>query len=46
MIDETAPVLHRAAHIGSRSGAGPEPEMIAEAQGGAPVSAATGESYR
>ena len=23
MIDETAPVLHRAAHIGSRSGAGP-----------------------
>ncbi|MFI9781198.1 hypothetical protein ACIHCV_42445 [Streptomyces sp. NPDC051956] len=31
MIDETAPVLHRAAHIGSKSGAGPE--MIAIADG-------------
>lgn len=34
MIDETAPVLHRAAHIGSRSGAGPQ------------AYAATGEAYR
>ncbi|MGW6403539.1 hypothetical protein [Streptomyces sp. NPDC055134] len=33
MIDETVPVLHRAAHIGGRSGAGPEPEMIATADG-------------
>ncbi|MER7200991.1 hypothetical protein CG723_41685 [Streptomyces sp. CB01635] len=80
MIDETAPVLHRAAHTGSRNGAGPEPETIAtaddriratgtvaalqdrfpgapealriltpgtaEAESGAQVSAATGETYR
>ncbi|MGX1675665.1 hypothetical protein [Streptomyces sp. NPDC055400] len=46
MTDETAPVLHRAAHIGSRSGAGPEPETIVEAEGGAQAYAATGETYR
>ncbi|MCX5080078.1 amidohydrolase [Streptomyces sp. NPDC001939] len=33
MIEETAPVLHRATHIVSQSGAGPEPEMIAVAGG-------------
>lgn len=33
MIDETAPVLHHAAHIVSQRGEGPEPEMLAVADG-------------